>query len=160
MTDTIPNKPLSGIELRQIIEADVDRILGMDAFMNEYTSYGRVSYVVAVKLLLDNPSFPEHTISVKAKGNKEKTVATSPVSEVSDTVIKAGRQRTRTINNPNLERLKHGLPITKDFIDPSDGKQKTQNLNYTAADAGLTDAHVDPENGTVDRELAPMEIDL
>ena len=160
MADTIPNKPLTGNELSTIIQSDVERMLAHDGMMLEYMSYGRVSYIVTVKLLLDNPTFPEHTINIKAKGNKEQTIVMPPVKDVSPEAVRVGRQKSRTINNPNLERLKHGLPIEKTFIDPSDGKQKTQALKYTAADAGLTEADVNPDNGSTDKELAQMEIDL
>jgi hypothetical protein len=161
MAETIPNKPLNGTELQQIIQADITRMLSMDGMLKEYMSYGRVSTVITVKLLLDNPAYPEHVINIRPQPTKaHPQIVTAPVKNVTPEAVKLGRQRTRTIDNPNLERLKHKLPISKIAIDPSDGKQKTQELNYTAESAGLTEADVNPDNGTVDKELTAMEVDL
>jgi hypothetical protein len=161
MSETIPNKPLNGTEFSQILQADIARMLGMDGMLQEYMSYGRVSTIITVKLLLDNPMYPEHVITIKPQPTKaHPQIVAPPMKNPTAEAVKLGRQRTRTIDNPNLERLKHKLPITKTIIDPSDGKQKTQALNYTAESAGLTEADINPDNGTVDRELNSMEIDL
>jgi len=161
MSDTIMNKPLSGTELKQIIMSDVERMLDMDSMLQAHYGYGRVSYQVNVKLLLDNPAYPEHTVKVSAKPNKANPqVAAAPVKEVSAEVVKMGRQRSRNINNPNLERVKHGLAIEQSYIDPADGKTKTRELEYTPEQAGISEVDADPDNGTVDKELSAMEIDL
>lgn len=136
--EIVQNRSLSGIELRKIIVEDIDMVLAKDGMFTEYVGYGRIGYEVIVKLHLDNPAYPEHTAMGRSKKKPDiQSIEPLPLSKPSDESVVVGLKRTRTIDNPNKERVRRGMPITIDARDPNDGRLKEKQITYSLGEAGL-----------------------
>lgn len=149
----IANRHLKGTELSTIIQADVARMLAMDGQLNEYVGYGRVAYKIHIHLMMDNPSYPTHDINIASQTRKDTGIEAGPLKDASDKSIKSGRTRKRKIDNPNLERIKHKLPVPVAGVDTVTGRPVEQEIIYTPEQAGLTPELADPDGGAVDEEL-------
>lgn len=146
--ETVPNRPLSGDEVRQIILKDVDNILTKDGMFAGHMGYGRISYRIRVEMQLDNPQFPEHKVEVTSRNpaknfkpeDPRRSVAAPPMKSLVEgepgapsDIHSIGVQRERVIDSPNHARLEHGLPITIDKKDLATGEIKPIEVNYDAA---------------------------
>lgn len=146
--DTIPNRPLSGYELRQIIMKDIDDMLARDGMFTPHIAYGRVGYRVDIALQLDNPLYSEHKSSVESKDPSrnerdpiKKQLRKPPMKGPSDDAAYAGLQRNRVIDSPNHARIEHEIPVLIKVSDPQTGK--------------LVDKEVVYDNSTLDK--SPVE---
>src|SRR5277367_7067879 len=93
----VANRPLSGVELKQIIKSDIDKILDQDGMLVHHIAFSRVSYSITIKLHLDNPSYPEHVSTTTSRRASVKelednpdreAVEAFPLAEPSDEVAK------------------------------------------------------------------------
>jgi hypothetical protein len=159
-TEKISNKPLKGTELAKIIEDDLQRMLLRDGLLSEFIGYGKVAYSVTVKLMMDNPMYPEHTITVRSRTDKNKPeFEAGPLKNPTADAVKSGSKRTRTINNPNLVRVKRDMAVTSEFIDPQDGRIKEREIRYTPEQAGVSVEDADVNKGAKDEDLG-MEFEF
>jgi len=68
-TEVVSNRPLAGTELKEIILEDVKQMLDNDGMLSFHIAYGRVAYEVNIKLMMDNPAFPESKTATAATVN-------------------------------------------------------------------------------------------
>lgn len=139
-SETLPNEHLSGTELAEIIMGDFERMVKRDGMLNDTQGYGRVGYKVTLQLILDDPFYPKHQVSTESQSNKAKPVIVNPKEaelKATDKVKKIGKVIERHINNPNVERIKNGMPIKVQSMDRSTGKIKERNIKYTPEEAGI-----------------------
>jgi hypothetical protein len=158
-TETIPNRPLSGVELRKIIVADVDYILGRDGMFGEHLGFGRVTYDIVIKLHLDNPAYPEHLSPIRSRKQPDQNpvIEPAPLKDPSKEAVLVGKKATRTIDSPNVERIKRGMPVTQNVRSRETGKIEEKQVTYDAAIlSGGSEIPADPlAEGLTESELKP-----
>ncbi len=152
-TEFIINRPLSGQELRKVIMADVDDMLGRDGLFTGHIAFGRVAYDVEIHVHMVNPSYPEHNLKLTAPS----TVTSGGVLEGAPPLARAvdsgegivARTRKRTIESPNLTRIANGLPISASTTH--EGQPVTRELHYEKGDFP---APSPPEDGNIVNKVA------
>ena len=136
--ETVPNRALSGTELKRLILADTQAMLDGDGLLSPYIAYGRVSYSVTVRLHMDNPLTPESSTTRTSRTQATGAVAAdstlaavepAPLAGASDAAVVSATRRTRTIDSPNAERLRTGLPVPVE-VKQSDGTTHTETIQY------------------------------
>lgn len=159
-----PNKPLSGVELKQIIMTDIGNILDQDSMLTSHIAYNRAAYSVTVKIMTGNPIIPNwnnRTASKKSTPQQiEKNEAMASVESFplqlgeEDTPANLGVERTRQIISPNQSRIENGIPVLISFRG-ADGDVHEEKVMYEPDmlpdDGGFPD-------GVTERELDDTEI--
>ncbi len=164
MAEIIQNKNLSGPEIAKIIEYDVNKMLNTDPMLSARVAYGKIAYKVTIQLQMANPTYPSHEMRVKSQDNRKvQEVGSIPLKDgigegavKVEEVVQSGKQRNRVIDNPNLERVKHKLPVITEKVNQKGVVEKVSRV-YTPEQAGVSQEDADPDKGTKDSE---MEIDL
>jgi hypothetical protein len=159
-----PNKPLSGSEFREIIVNDISSMLSQDGMLAPHIAYSRVSYMVTVKIMTNNPIIPNWTNRTKSKKSTEQQIGGNesmaaieafPMSQSpDDEILNMGLERTRDIISPNQSRIENGLavPITVRGIDGDVEERKVAyDISMLPDDGGYPD-------GLKDRTLSDAEI--
>jgi len=144
-TEKVVNKALSGLELKDILRQDFERVLGGEGLLSDYIAYGRISYDITLRLHLDNPMMPESKMTIASKPSHDRpTIEAAPLVAPSAEAVAAGQNLHRSIVSPNEERLRHGLPLPVITRGP-DGTTQTEQVKYPpqpelgAGDMTLTD---------------------
>lgn len=152
--EVVPNRPLTGPELRQIICSDVDRILQRDGMFQPHVGYHRVSYRVTVELQTDFPMLSPHrnVIASRPQPGQEPAIEPGPLDKPSENVQTAAVERTRKIDSPNKERVKRGMPISVVTKGP-DNQPVTQTIKTDPEMLRAQGMEADVDEGAVDREL-------
>lgn len=123
---------LSGHELAKIILADTERLLQNDGLLSNHIGFGRITYEIIIRKHMDNFMLPTDTsfkISQKQNGTPiEDGPALKAPSK--DAIVDAHRV-TREINSPNAERVRMGLPVPVDVMQP-DGTTTQEHITYPA----------------------------
>lgn len=140
------NTALSGDELRQIILADVPRLLAAEGMLASNTAFGRVSYTLALKLHLDNPFFPSSVTTLPSVPATPQQVEATPALAAierpplapSSTRAVGGTVAHRDITSPNVERVRLGIPVPV-LVEQQDGTKTTERIKYPASDASDDD---------------------
>jgi hypothetical protein len=119
--ERIPNRLLSGVELRTIILKDVQDILEKDGMFTNNIAFGRVAYEVRVSVHMDNPYYPEHVSTTLSRRASDQQIESNPgidaielgplIEPLSDNDAVFSEERQRQIASPNLARAEHDLPI-------------------------------------------------
>ena len=140
-SERVPNSPLSGHELVEIIKKDVADILGRDGLFTSNIAFPRVSYEVRVSVHMDNPMCPKHETVIQSRIASKQQVAanpelasieTPPLAEPlteSETVF--SEETTRQVASPNMARIEAGLPIQIDKRNPDTGFMERKDIKYT-----------------------------
>lgn len=159
--EIVQNRPLTGIEARKIIVADVESILGRDGLFTEYVAFGRLCYRIKVELMLDNPAYPKHETVIRsraqAKGSLTPQIEPGPLVEPSAEAVTIGIERERMIDNPNAERIKRGMPLTVNQRDPNTGHFAEKELMY-GTDL-LPPDDLDTNKGMTDKDITKQITD-
>ncbi len=144
--ELVSNKALSGIELAEIIRADVDRMLQGNGFLRGQTAFSRVSYELRLTLHLDLPSMDLTTDSARSRTQPVGDVRDNPalaaiepsmpLSTPSADAILESTELHRDIQSPNLARIEHSLPIEVE-VTGQDGHVREQLIQYTPTDVGM-----------------------
>lgn len=129
MNETVVNKALSGMELREIIRADFERLLENEGLLSHYIAYGRISYDLTLRLHLDNPMQRESSITTTSKLQANSPIEAPPLKDISDKSVASGSNIHRAIDSPNAERLRHGLPLPV-VTRGADGTVQTELVKY------------------------------
>jgi hypothetical protein len=119
--ERVANKPLSGDEIKSAIRADFNKLLDNEGLLSSYIAHGRVAYDVILRLHMDNPFNPEsesHIASVPA-------TITNPSPEL----VVAEDRVSRSIDSPNAERLRMGMPVPVE-VKQQDGTITTEQIKY------------------------------
>lgn len=144
--ERVPNKPLSGPELVQIIEKDVHDILSRDGMFNINIAFRRVSYEVRVTMHLDNPIYPEHVSTTLSRPAGKNVVEVKPElgalephpladnergkPELSEDETIFSQERHREIASPNMARVEHGIPLKIDKRNMDTGVMETKEQKF------------------------------
>lgn len=161
--ELIPNRPLNGIELKQLILNDVASILNRDGMFREHMGYGRISYDVTIKLHLDNPSYPEHVIQVASQppskqevqaGNLNRNNTPFPLDPPpTGEEFVDGFKRERTIDSPNQARLEHDMPVTVMHKDTKTGHMVESKVHITSDGVEPTKVKDDNITASVEEQV-------
>ena len=172
MRETAINKPLSGLELRALIERDfVDRLLPNEGSLSAHIAYGRVAYEIRLVMHTGNPLMPRTEISVESqpvgvnalaelKNDKGEVVRPArpelaaierPVRGSSGITI-GGTKLTRAINSPNAERVREGLPVPIE-VRQQDGTKTIEKIVYPP-EPGAGDGDMRVEDATEEARTA------
>jgi hypothetical protein len=128
--ETVVNKALSGDELKLIILADAQRLVDNEGLLSPHIAFGRVSYVLRLTLHVDNPFIPDSTIEIATKRNSAiPVIEPPPLTDPSDAAEVGAMELTRTIDSPNAERLREGLPVPV-LTKQQDGTTITEQIKY------------------------------
>lgn len=152
-SERVPNRPLSGAELKTLITADLERLISAEGLLSPHIAFGRVRYELSLTLHLDNAMRPQSTTvvvsrppSVQALAVDESLAAIEgapPLPDPSSEAIVSGNVLARTIDSPNAERLRAGLPIPVDRRQ-QDGTLITEHITYSP------DPDAPPDSGHVE----------
>lgn len=136
--ETVDNRPIDGDELKKILMAEFEKMLGRDAMFSKRLSYPRAAFRMRVQLFLPNPAYPVHTTetasanpAVNEKDEKKKLLTTPPKGQAGT----LDREREMTIESPNLARLTHNLPITIQRRNPENGRIEDIPVEYNGEGA-------------------------
>jgi hypothetical protein len=128
--ETVVNKPLSGLEIKEILRAHFDRLLENEGMLGHYIAYGRLAYTITLQLHTDNPMQRETSISASSqKRNDQPGVEAPPLGDPSPGVVVAGSRLDYSIDSPNEERLRHGLTLPV-VVRGQDGTTQTEQVKY------------------------------
>jgi len=134
------NRALSGEELKVVLRAAFEKLLDAEGMLSSHVAFGRVAYDLTIRLHLDNPFYPQSITRVESRQASKQEVATDPRLAViepppldkphsSPTV--AGQTVSQSIESPNAERLRHGIPVPVD-VRQQDGTVTTEHIQYPA----------------------------
>jgi hypothetical protein len=137
--EVIANKPLSGDEVRELIRADVERLLDAEGLLSHYMAYGRVGWSLTLNLHLDNPVRPESVTEILSRKGAVNLpslapLESAPLHDPSSAAVASGTELRRDVVSPNTERIRGGLPVTMDVRQP-DGTTSQQRVEYPPDDS-------------------------
>ena len=141
--ETVPNRALSGAELRRILADDFERLLAAEGLLSDHIAFGRVGYDLRLDLHLDNPYHPESSVERKSRAVAGNIVAgqpelaaieSAPLTDPSADAAVASRRRSRRIVSPNAERVRVGLPVPVE-VKQQDGTVTTEAITYPPEEA-------------------------
>lgn len=169
-TETVPNRMISGLETAQIIEQDVHDILARDGVLQDHIAFQQVSYKVTIEIMMNNPTYPKHEVLVNSRPKPEQHEAIKPFPleqivvegenpetgdlEPVETVVGIALERTRTITNPNKERIKRGMPVTVKSLDEH-GHPVDKKVKYDKSSLSPEDQNT--EIGSEDKDITPKK---
>lgn len=108
-TERVPNTPLSGVELQELILKRIEEVLSRDGLFSPYVAFGRVGWEATVRLHLDNPTYREHLATIQSHQGQGSSVPLSGASEESSVVAFKVED---SVESPNLARAAAGMPIS------------------------------------------------
>jgi hypothetical protein len=137
--EVIANRPLSSTELRPILHAVLDKLIENEGMLSPHLAYGRIAFTLTLALHVDNPMAVTTPISLSsappavnatpeelsAKGALQSPPIISPTAEAAESVTEA----EYSIDSPNAERLRHGLPVSLD-VKQMDGTITQEKVTY------------------------------
>jgi len=135
--EIVLNLALSGDELKEVIRADIDKLLRAEGMLVSNAAFGRVAYTLALKLYLDNPFFPESTTrldsqpaSLSQQEDSPNLVALErPPLPASDKLGVGGTVLHREIDSPNMERVRLGIKVPVQ-VQQQDGTKTIERVKY------------------------------
>ena len=143
LRETAINKPLTGLELGEIIRRDMERVIQGEGSLSAHIAYGRVGYEIILRIHTGNPYMPVTENSVRSRPDVATPEVEAPplVDAPADASI-GGTTLTRNITSPNAERVREGLPVPVE-VRQQDGTKTVENVVYPKAkDAGDGDVTV------------------
>lgn len=145
--ERVPNRPLSGLELAQIIEKDVKNILQRDGMLSNNVAFSRVSFEVRVSIHMDNPIYPEHVITVHSRPPAVNVLPihpelaaleSAPLSdgegegpELSEDETVFSVETHRQVASPNMARVENGMPIKIEKRNMDTGQVELKDQKFT-----------------------------
>jgi hypothetical protein len=136
--ETVINRALSGDELKKIILSDCQRLVDNEGMLSPHIAFGRVSYTLTLRIHVDNPSVPASSIEIASRPiahnivDKQPELAaieSAPLVNPSPEAEPGAMELTRTIDSPNAERLREGMPIPV-VVKGQDGTTTTESIAY------------------------------
>ena len=120
-SETIPNKNLTGREILDCAVADFKAMLERDCTFNPGVAYRRVGYTLEATFHLGYPHQPvKVSVHTRAEpsGVVEGRVPLNPAPPEGEGIV-LGLERDVKLDNPNLARVHHDLPIkTQERMPP------------------------------------------
>jgi hypothetical protein len=142
--EVVINSALSGAELKELIRADIERLLTAEGMLASNTAYGRVAYTLALRLHLDNPFFPQSTTTLHSQAASVQQIEANPELEALDRPPLGGNASVggtvahRAIASPNQERLRLGLPVPV-RTQQQDGSSIIEKIKYPKPDSDTSE---------------------
>lgn len=148
--EIITNTALSGAELKTILRNDFERQLQNEGMLQDYAAFGRVAYEIRLTLHTDNHIFPEsvsitrsqpvakNVIAGGARDSEGNTMAPAPqlasvekfpLTEPSSDASMGATELHRSIDSPNAERLRNGIPVPV-MVDNADGSKRPDTIKF------------------------------
>jgi hypothetical protein len=143
--ESVPNRALSAVELKQILLDDFMRLLENEGMLaGTGMSFPRVGYTIGLALHLDNHLNSESHVSDSSKPLAHNVpddtpgkgvLFTPPLAPADDGVPAevAATRLDRMIQSPNAERLRIGLPVPMEIRD-HDGTVRQESAIYPPDD--------------------------
>lgn len=163
--ERVPNKALSGTELKQIILNQITATLDRDGMLSNNIAFGRVSFEVRVSMHLDNPMYPLHTIEVLSVPASKQQIVAKPelaaielgplVEPLSEDERMPSTELATQIASPNMARVSNGMPLQIQKRNLNTGQMETVEQKFVGD-------MPDPEevgNITVQRDTAKEQRD-
>jgi hypothetical protein len=144
--EIVLNLALSGDELKEIILADISRLLRAEGMLSSNAAFGKVAYTLALKLHLDNPFFPESLTRIDSQPATLRQVEDSPaLASVMRPPLPSSATRSvggtvihRDIASPNVERVRLGIPVPV-LVEQQDGTKTVERVKYPPEQAPVDD---------------------
>lgn len=136
--ERVPNRALSGAELKELLRRDFERLLANDGLLSDYISFGRIAYTIILRKHLDNFLRPEDVTAAASARQPNAAIAEHPglaavepppLVDSSADAIDLSTSVSRTIASPNEERIRAGLPIPVERRQ-QDSSLVTENIVY------------------------------
>lgn len=110
-SDQLPNRMLNGEEIRKIAVQHLDQLLSTDCMFLRQAAYRRCAMKITATFHFGSPS-GDYAVELSPRLGSElsRQLPLTPV-EGEMTVLRA-LEREVSLENPNLQRVAHGLPIT------------------------------------------------
>lgn len=160
--EIIPNTPLSGAELREIILSDARKLVESHGLLASHIAYGRIGYEVIVRLHLQNASFADTSAAGQSANDTSlrsvprtvreidahpplAAIAPPPLSSATDDdSVVIAPTIARSIDSPNAERLRAGMPIPTLVRDSQTGSRRIELVHREVPpDIGPGDVMID-----------------
>jgi len=120
--EKIVNRPLSGSEMKSYLLSIAQKLVDAEGLLSEHIAFGKVGGEMKLTLKLDNAYFPESV--TKIEFTKEDPDA--PVTNENE----LGEQTASfTMDNPNAERVRLGLPVPVE-TKQLDGTRQVEHIKY------------------------------
>jgi hypothetical protein len=145
VNETIPQRALSGGELKRLLIDDFMRLINNHSQLTDYIAYGRITYVINLDLHVDRPfgtgdrteatsvaskPFGKNlTEGEKAPMPELAAVETPPMVQPSSMAEKLVQKLTRVVSSPNAERLRLGMPVPVE-VRQRDGSVRVEEVKY------------------------------
>ena len=107
-SDKLPNKALSGSELKEIITQHMRGVMDADWAFGHSVAYRRAAFTVTITCHLGQP-IGEHVVRSRARADGV-VEGEAPLADPEDAEVVAV-ERSMTLDNPNLARIHHDLPV-------------------------------------------------
>jgi len=143
LRETAINKPLTGLELSEIIRRDMERVISGEGSLSAHIAYGRCAYEIVLRIHTANPMYPIAENSIRSRSDvATPAVEAPPLVDAPDDASIGGTTLRRDITSPNVERVREGLPVPVE-VRQQDGTKTVENVIYPKqADAGDGDVTV------------------
>lgn len=143
--EVIPNRPLSGTELKRILTAKFAEMLDRDGLLSSNVGFGRLGYRLRADLYLDLPSQPQHRITVESAPparNERQRDGDIPLDQrqppefddPTPDAVAISRSAEGKVESPNRARIENRIPVQVTSRDPETGIHKTREITYDPAD--------------------------
>ena len=132
--EVVTNRALSGTELREIIRQKLDVLMENEGLLTSHVAYGRIAFTLGLRLNLDNmmmrESYIEGSSATPAVNDPSAPpLEAPPLVNASPEEIIAGGEIEYSIDSPNAERLRHGLPVSI-MVKQPDGTTTQEQVTY------------------------------
>jgi hypothetical protein len=163
-SETVPNKALSGAELKTIMLERFKHLLAGECMLADHVAYGRITYDITLRMHIDNPfvvgGVSVSTIAAQPVGRN--ITASAPELEAIESgpplkgpltreATASGSRISEEIRSPNRARLAAGLPVPVD-VRQRDGSILTEAVTYPPQEE-LSDAKLEDITAETRREL-------
>lgn len=110
--NTVPNKPLTGKECAQVIVDNVRQLLDNDCMFNPSIAYRKLAFTVTVTVHAADLSDPKPRAEARTRVRAEGVIeGDAPLVNPPEDAQFMAVERTVTVDNPNVTRVHHDLPI-------------------------------------------------
>ena len=126
-SEKVVNRPLSGSEVKSYLKSICDRLLDAEGMLSPNIAYGRLSGSIKLTLKFENSFFPESITTIEVSQERE-----IPPGVKIESPLEAGQQVAEfTMDNPNAERVRLGLPVPVE-TKQLDGTKQIEHVLYPA----------------------------
>jgi hypothetical protein len=125
-SEKVVNRPLTGTELKSYLLGICERLLDAEGLLSEHIAFGKISGTIKLTLKLENAYFPESVTTIDFA--KEQ-----PIENPSGQNDFAQQTASFTMDNPNAERVRLGLPVPVE-TKQLDGTKQIEHILYPKDD--------------------------